>query len=126
MGRLGIIAGGIVFLVSLIIFAANQLFEARWAVVVGSMVAMIVGFCVMWYSIPKKKRFGDLETPWASDKYRKYYGVFAMALGVFWLGSWAYFGAYWPDVRPLYAAVSFGIGGIVLAWDYLKHRQRGA
>lgn len=124
MGRLGIIAGGITFLVGLILIAANQLFEYSFQMLAGNIVMIIVGFCVMWYSIPKKKRLGDLETPWTSDKYRKYYGVFLIAFGVFHLGSWTYFGARWPDGSPLLAGIGFGAGAAVLAWDYLKRRRR--
>lgn len=124
MGRPGIIAGGITFLAGLILVAANQLFESSFQAFAGGLVMIIVGFCVMWYSIPKEKRFGDLETPWASNKYRKYYGMFLMAFGIFHLSSWVYFGAHWPDWRPLLAGIGFGAGAVVLAWHYLKHRRR--
>ena len=58
MGKLRIISGGVVMLIGLIMFAINQLTEFSDQMVLGGLGCVVVGFCVMWYSIPREKRGG--------------------------------------------------------------------
>lgn len=55
MGRPGIITGGIAFLVALIFFATDLL-PTFWKLAI-ALPCVMAGFLVMWYSIPKEKRF---------------------------------------------------------------------
>ena len=58
MARLRIISGGVVMLIGMVMFAINQLTEFSDQVVLGGLGCIVVGFCVMWYSIPREKRGG--------------------------------------------------------------------